>query len=185
SDMRGDLVRSIAAGLALWPLVAQTASVPQCLQKAIRAAGKEVSARLGCRSRVAATNDPSTLASCEAHASARYLDAASRLPCFWHATTCDGKAAACAAWVAAVMSDAPSTCETAKQRAAAHLVERELGCYAPPTGSGPPPSDSCLAKARAKFAAAIANAGPCADGGAPQALVESVCVDALAAHQGS
>lgn len=183
--MSGIRVRLLVTGLVLWPLAAHAATSEQCFQNALRAVGTEANAILGCRARVAATNDPSRLAPCEATATAHLENAFDKLHCGRDRVTCNGKALACGAAVAGVMSDTlPSACEAAKQRAAGKLANRELGCYAKAARTGTPVDATCLTKARAKFASAIAHAGTCPDGGSPETLVESACVDQLVANQG-
>jgi len=166
--------------------LAEPASADKCTGAKLKAVGKKEAGRLSCQSKVAAKNDSSGLAACETKASSKFSTAFGKAgACIGDETTCEGTADDCEANVATAMTEGfPSKCEAWKRKAAGKLARGELGCYAKAARTGSPVDGTCIAKARNKFSAAVAKAGACPDGGSPQTLVESNCVDPVVTTDG-
>ena len=180
-------MRRLLTPLALAALAAasaQAATPDPCTQHELTMVGKTAYRSLVCYSKEAGTGISSGLAPCSASAEAklvrafdRYHDPFTSYGCFEDDVSCKKKVEVCATSVAGAFVDAfPSHCESAKRKAAAKLARSEIACYAAAGAKEVPVDPSCIAKATAKFSAAIANAGACPDGGTPLALVEDACV---------
>jgi len=154
-----------------------TARADDCASGELKAVGKKESGLLNCQSRVAATNDSSRLEGCRAKVEAKFSRTLATAGCSDDETKCAAAAADCDSAIATLLSGTfPSACEAVKLRAAGKLVRKELHCYATAASKGLAVNTACLTKARDKFGAALAKAGTCPDGGAPQDAVEQSCV---------
>lgn len=176
----------LLAGIVALLAVGTAADAQTCKRAAkLKALGKKEYRLLRCHSRVAATGDSSGLSACEAKASDKFVTAFSKTglcggvptPCE-DTTCCEGVADRCASEVAATFVDTfPSRCEAAKRKAAGQLASRELRCYARAAARLRAVDGGCIAKATARFTAAMTRAGTCPDGGSAQTFVEDSCVE--------
>src|ERR1051326_1901126 len=158
---------------------AAPARADKCTGAKLKATGKKESGLLGCQAKVAAKGDSSGLSACEAKVVTKFTAAFAKAgACAGDVGVCEAIADGCESSVAADFVDAfPSKCEASKRKAAGKLAKGELGCYSKAAKKGlPVDTVICVPKATAKFSAALTKAGTCPDGGTPQSLVESNCV---------
>src|SRR5262245_6788672 len=110
----------VVAVLAVFLTVVAPARADKCTGAKLKAIGKKESGLLGCQAKVAATDDSSGLAACEAKAMTKFSSAFVKAgACAGNQTTCENVADGCEGTVAGAMTDAfPSQCEAAKRKAA-------------------------------------------------------------------
>ena len=150
----------------------------KCTGAKLKAVGKKEAGLLGCQAKVAATGDSSGLSACEMKVRTKFSAAFTKAgACAGDETMCENVADGCESTVSTAMTDTfLSKCEASKRKAAGKLAKGELGCYSKAAAKSVPVDTVCVPKAQGKFSAALTKAGACPDGGSPQNLVESNCV---------
>lgn len=159
----------------------KNSSPHKCQAAKLQAIGKKEAGLLACQAAVAKSNNAAGLAACETKVKGKFATAFGKAgTCSGDEATCEDLADICETTVAgAIPGPFPSKCAAAKRKAAGLYASASLACYAKAASSSTPVVAACLSKAAAKFATALGKAGACADGGGLQALVETVCVDAV------
>ncbi len=173
------IMAAVVGALVLFGVAAAPARADKCIGAKLKAVGKKESGLLSCQSKIAATGSSSSLAPCETKIKGKFVTTFGKAgTCAGDEMTCEDMADNCEGAVAsATMDTFPSKCEASKRKAAGKLAQGELGCYSKAATTGSPVDTTvCIPKATGKFSAAITKAGSCPDGGAPQNLVESKCV---------
>jgi hypothetical protein len=177
-------MRTMLLAALLLVFAIASAHADRCTSVKLKAIGKKEAGLLVCQAKVAATNDTSGLMACETKLMGKFTAAFGKAgACAGDQTLCENVGETCESSVAGAFIDTfPSKCEAAKRTAAAKLAKGELGCYSKAAAKAVPVDTvTCIPKAQGKFSAALTKAGTCPDGGSPQTLVESKCVQAVVA----
>jgi len=165
----------IAVALVIGPTVAAAA---KCDADKLKATAKLEAASLTCVAKAAKGGDPAAVPACLDKATAKFVAGFAKAgACAGDRAVCETTATDCRETVAAaITAPPPSKCAAAKLTAAAKLSQAALGCFTTAAKRDLAVDADCVAKATAKFDAAIAKAGPCPDGGDPATLVTNACI---------
>jgi hypothetical protein len=151
-----------------------------CLGSKLQAIAKKEATKLACHAKVAAKNDPSSLAKCLAGAETKFTHAFIKADA---AQGCSGVAATCECLVdrcvSAIRNQLPDMgkCEAARLKAAAKKAKSILACNAKAVAKNLAVDAACVQKAKDKFVTAFAKASACTgDQAMVENLVDSHCV---------